>query len=67
MPDYIGSASGIGQQDGDLITDLAVSLAVSRAVNLAVYGGHPVKRQAWTEVEGAVSAKARVVRLWHVV
>lgn len=28
-----------------------------------VYGGHPVKRQVWTKVEGTMSAKTRVVRL----
>ena len=40
---------------GGFTTDLTV--------NRTVYGGYPVKHQAWIEVEGVVSAKAHVVRL----
>lgn len=58
LPDYIGTASGIGLQDvdGGFTTDLTV--------NRTVYGRHPVKHKSWTEAEGVVSAKAHVVRLW---
>ena len=62
LPDYIGTASGIGQQDveGGFTTDQMVNRTVSRVVS----GGHFVKRQTWTEVEGVVSERARIVRLW---
>ena len=57
LPDYIGTASDIGQQDveGGLTTDRMVS----RTVN----GGHPAKRQTWTKIKGVVSVRVRVVRL----
>lgn len=53
LPDYIGTASDIGQQDveGGLTTDRTV------------YGRHPTRRQTWTKVKGAVSVRVRVVRL----
>ena len=59
---YTDTASGIGLQDmeGGFTTDHMVSRTASRVVS----GGHSVKRQAWTEVEGVVSEKAHVVRLW---
>lgn len=57
LPDYIGTASDIGQQDveGGLTTD--------RMVSRTVHGGHPAKRQTWTKVKGVVSVRVRVVRL----
>ena len=59
---HVDTASGIGLQDveGGFTTDQMVS----RTVNRVVSGGHSVKRQVWTEVEGVVSEKAHVVRLW---
>ena len=66
LPDYIGTASGIGQQDveGGFTTDRMVSRTTSRTVSRVVSGGHSVKRQTWTEVKDVVSERARVVRLW---
>ena len=59
---YTDTASGIGLQDVEdgFTTDHMVSRTASRVVS----GGHSVKRQAWIEVEGVVSAEAHVVRLW---
>ena len=58
----VDTASGIGLQDveGGFTTDQMVNFTVSQMAN----GGHSVKRQVWTEVEGVVSAGAHVVRLW---
>ena len=58
----VDTASGIGLQDveGGFTTDQTVNFMVSQMAN----GGHSVKRQAWTEVEGVVSAGAHVVQLW---
>ena len=63
---HVDTASGIGLQDveGGFTTDRMVSRTASRTVSRVVSGGHSVKRQAWTEVEGVVSEKAHVVRLW---
>ena len=59
---HVDTASGIGLQDveGGFTTDHTASHTASSAVS----GEHSVKRQAWTEVEGVVSEKAHVVRLW---
>ena len=58
----VDTASGIGLQDveGGFTTDQTVNRTASQMVS----GEHSVKRQAWTEVEGVVSEKAHVVRLW---
>ncbi len=59
----VDTASGIGLQDveGGFTTDQTVNFTVSQMAN----GGYSVKRQAWTEVEGVVSAGAHVVQLWN--
>lgn len=66
----VDTASGIGLQDveGGVTTDQTVNRTVSHTASHTasqmVSGEHSVKRQAWTEVEGVVSEKAHVVRLW---
>ena len=57
LPDYIGTASDIGQQD------VKGGLTPDRTVSRTVNGGHPAKRQTWTKVKGVVSVRVRVVRL----
>lgn len=56
VPASAGPASGIGLQD------VEGGVTAGRACRGDC--GHPVKRQAWTEVEDVVSGRARVVRLW---
>ena len=51
-------------KEGGFITDQTVNRTASRTASRVVSGEHSVKRQAWTEVEGVVSEKAHVVRLW---
>ena len=56
VPVSAGPASGIGLQD------VEGGVTAGRACRGGC--GHSAKRQAWTEVEGVVSERARVVRLW---
>ena len=53
LPTRVGTAQGMGCLD----------VEGGRTVGIAG-GAHPVKRQAWTGVESAVSNGTRVVRLW---
>ena len=56
VPASAGPAPGIGLQD------VEGGVTAGRACRGGC--GHSAKRQAWTEVEGVVSERARVVRLW---
>jgi hypothetical protein len=58
----VDTASGIGLQDVE--GGVTIGQTVSHTASQMVSGEHSVKRQAWTEVEGVVSEKAHVVRLW---
>ena len=57
VPASAGPAPGIGLQD------VEGGVTAGRACRGGC--GHSAKRQAWTEVEGVVSERARVVRLWE--